>query len=71
MNKNIVYIAAAGSGKTTKLVEVALKKSKTEQVLLLTYTSSNEQEISSIKRMRVFLKMSQFKHGFPFLYNME
>ena len=47
MNKNIVYIAVAGSGKTTKLVEVALKKSKTEQVLLLTYTSSNEQEIKN------------------------
>lgn len=47
MNKNIVYIAAAGSGKTTMLVSMALEKAKTERVLLLTYTNSNMQEIKN------------------------
>ncbi len=45
MSKNIAYIAAAGSGKTTKLVETALEKAKAERVLLLTYTTANEEEI--------------------------
>lgn len=45
MSKNIAYIAAAGSGKTTELVETALEKAKTERVLLLTYTTANEEEI--------------------------
>lgn len=47
ISKNIAYIAAAGSGKTTKLVETALEKSKTERILLLTYTTANEQEIKN------------------------
>ena len=42
---NIVYIAAAGSGKTTKLVKMAIEKSVTERVLITTYTNANEQEI--------------------------
>lgn len=44
MNKLI--IAAAGSGKTTYLVEEALKI-KTEKVLITTFTESNEREIRS------------------------
>ena len=39
---NIVYIAAAGSGKTTLLVNKACKIKKPENVLILTYTDSNE-----------------------------
>ena len=42
---NIVYIAAAGSGKTTLLVKKACDIEKPENVLILTYTDSNEDEI--------------------------
>lgn len=42
---NIVYIAAAGSGKTTLLVKKACEIKKPENVLILTYTDSNEDEI--------------------------
>lgn len=42
---NIVYIAAAGSGKTTTLVRKACSLPPSEYVLILTYTDSNEQEI--------------------------
>lgn len=42
---NIVYIAAAGSGKTTLLVKKACEIKKSENVLILTYTDSNENEI--------------------------
>jgi hypothetical protein len=44
MNKNKLMFAAAGSGKTTFLVEKA-KKIKDENVLITTYTESNEAEI--------------------------
>jgi len=44
MNKNKLMIAAAGSGKTTYLVEKALEL-KDENVLITTYTESNEAEI--------------------------
>lgn len=44
MNKNKLIIAAAGSGKTTYLVEIA-KKIKHENVLITTYTEENETEI--------------------------
>lgn len=42
---NIVYIAAAGSGKTTLLVKKACEINSPENVLILTYTDSNENEI--------------------------
>lgn len=42
---NIVYIAAAGSGKTTKLIESSCEVKKDQYVLFLTYTDSNEREI--------------------------
>lgn len=42
--QNKIVIAAAGSGKTTYLVEQALKI-KNERVLITTYTESNEAEI--------------------------
>ena len=44
MNKNKLIIAAAGSGKTTHLVERA-KRIKGENVLITTYTEENEAEI--------------------------
>jgi DNA helicase-2/ATP-dependent DNA helicase PcrA len=44
MSKNKLIIAAAGSGKTTLLVEQA-KKIKDDNVLITTYTESNEAEI--------------------------
>ena len=52
---NIVFIAAAGSGKTTKLVNMAIEKSKTERVLITTYTNENEQEIK-----KKFYKMNSY-----------
>lgn len=42
---NLVYITAAGSGKTTTLVRKACALSPSEYVLILTYTDSNEKEI--------------------------
>lgn len=42
---NRVYIAAAGSGKTTLLVKKACEIKSPENVLILTYTDSNEDEI--------------------------
>lgn len=42
---NLVYIAAAGSGKTTILVRKACALPPSEYVLILTYTDSNEKEI--------------------------
>lgn len=44
MSENKILIAAAGSGKTTYLVEEAVKI-KSERVLITTYTESNEAEI--------------------------
>jgi hypothetical protein len=44
IGKNKIVIAAAGSGKTTYLVEEAVKI-KGERVLITTYTESNEAEI--------------------------
>jgi hypothetical protein len=44
MNKNKLFIAAAGSGKTTLIVEEALKI-KEETILITTYTQANEAEI--------------------------
>jgi superfamily I DNA/RNA helicase len=46
MNNNKLIIAAAGSGKTTHLVNEALKtKDQKEKVLITTYTQANEAEI--------------------------
>lgn len=44
MNNNKLIIAAAGSGKTTYLIEQALKITD-ENVLITTYTEANEEEI--------------------------
>ena len=46
---NLVYIAAAGSGKTTTLVRKACALPLSEYVLILTYTDSNEKEINDVQ----------------------
>ena len=45
MKNNKLIISAAGSGKTTHLVNKALGLPKTEQILITTYTNENEEEI--------------------------
>jgi len=45
MNNNKLNISAAGSGKTTFLVNKALALDKTNQILITTYTIDNEEEI--------------------------
>ena len=45
MKNNKLIISAAGSGKTTFLVNQALAQPKTERVLITTYTEANEVEI--------------------------
>ncbi|MDZ8117518.1 UvrD-helicase domain-containing protein [Pontiella agarivorans] len=45
MTNNTLIIAAAGSGKTTYLVNEALRMPLSEQVLITTYTEANEAEI--------------------------
>ncbi|WP_457618880.1 UvrD-helicase domain-containing protein [Lutibacter sp.] len=45
MNNNKLVIAAAGSGKTTYLIDKALEVNTSEKVLITTYTEVNEAEI--------------------------
>ncbi len=52
MKNNKLIISAAGSGKTTHLVNQALSLPKEEQVLITTYTEANEAEI----RRNIFKK---------------
>ena len=52
MSKNRLMIAAAGSGKTTFLVQTA-KKIKDQNVLITTYTEANESEIKKKFRGRI------------------
>lgn len=47
MKSNKLIIAVAGSGKTTHIVNEALKIDKREEVLITTYTIENEKEIKS------------------------
>jgi DNA helicase-2/ATP-dependent DNA helicase PcrA len=47
MKNNQLKISAAGSGKTTYLINKALALPKEEQVLITTYTEANEAEIRS------------------------
>ncbi|MCK5599601.1 UvrD-helicase domain-containing protein [bacterium] len=47
MSENKLIIAAAGSGKTTYLVNQALERSKIDKILITTYTEANEAEIKS------------------------
>ncbi|MFO7852631.1 MAG: UvrD-helicase domain-containing protein [Bacteroidota bacterium] len=48
MNNNKLLISAAGSGKTTYIVNKALELDKTQRVLITTYTIENEAEIKNI-----------------------
>lgn len=45
MNNNKLLISAAGSGKTTYIVDEALELDKTKKILITTYTIENESEI--------------------------
>ena len=45
MKNNKLIISAAGSGKTTYLISKALEQSKSDTVLITTYTEANEAEI--------------------------
>lgn len=45
MNNNSLFIAAAGSGKTTYLIEEALREDSSKKLLITTYTEANESEI--------------------------
>ncbi|MBT3208717.1 MAG: UvrD-helicase domain-containing protein [Bacteroidetes bacterium] len=45
MNNNLLTIAAAGSGKTTYLIDEALNKDSSKKILITTYTEANEKEI--------------------------
>jgi len=47
MNNNKLLISAAGSGKTTYIVNNALELDKAQKVLITTYTIENESEIRS------------------------
>ena len=48
MKNNKLVISAAGSGKTTFLVNKALELNKNEQILISTYTIENEEEIQKM-----------------------
>ncbi len=45
MNNNRLIIAAAGSGKTTKIINEALRLDKVARILITTYTEANRDEI--------------------------
>ena len=45
MKNNKLIISAAGSGKTTFLINRALEQDRKEPILITTYTIENEQEI--------------------------
>lgn len=45
VTKNRLIIAAAGSGKTTYVVEEAIKKIDSKKILITTFTQANEEEI--------------------------
>jgi len=45
MTKNKLILSAAGSGKTTFLVKLALEHEKNKKILITTYTNENEEEI--------------------------
>lgn len=68
---NKVIIAAAGSGKTTHLIETALQ-ARNAIILITTFTEENEKEIRTrfLKETDAYHPMSSFKHGSHFCYNM-
>jgi len=62
MNNNKLIIAAAGSGKTTYLIEQALKV-KEENALITTYTEANEEEIRKKFIEKKGLYSAQYYHS--------
>lgn len=72
MNTNKLIIAAAGAGKTTFLVDEALKI-KDGNVLITTYTQANEEEIRKkiIEKNKCIPKILQFRLGFLCYCSME
>jgi ATP-dependent exoDNAse (exonuclease V) beta subunit len=59
MVNNKLIIAAAGSGKTTYLIDEAIKN-REKKVLITTYTQANEAEI---KKKIIYQRILRFKHG--------
>jgi DNA helicase-2/ATP-dependent DNA helicase PcrA len=68
MKNNKLIIAAAGSGKTTYLINEAMKF-KDERVLITTYTEANEEEIKKkfIKRFKCIPSFIKIQTWFSFL----
>lgn len=68
MKNNKLIIAAAGSGKTTYLINEALKF-KDEKVLITTYTEANEEEINKkfVKRFKCVPSFIKVQTWFSFL----
>lgn len=68
MKKNKLIIAAAGSGKTTYLLNEAMKF-KDERVLITTYTEANEEEIKKkfIKRYKCVPSFIKIQTWFSFI----
>lgn len=68
MKYNKLLIAAAGSGKTTYLIDEAIK-CKGEKVLITTYTEANEQEITKkiIKKLKGVPSHIKIQTWFSFL----
>lgn len=68
MKNNKLIIAAAGSGKTTYLVDEAMKF-KDEKVLITTYTEANEEEIKKkfIKKYKSVPSFIKIQTWFSFL----
>ena len=68
MKNNKLIIAAAGSGKTTFLINEAMKF-KDEKVLITTYTEANEEEIKKkfIKRFKCVPSFVKIQTWFSFL----
>ena len=68
MKNNKLIIAAAGSGKTTYLINEAIKF-KNEKVLIMTYTEANEEEIKKkfIKKYKCIPSFIKIQTWFSFL----
>lgn len=69
MKNNKLIISAAGSGKTTYLINMALALPKEEQVLITTYTEANEAEIRSkiLKKKKCIPSNISIQTWFSFL----
>lgn len=70
MNNKLI-VAAAGSGKTTHLINKSLLI-QNQRILITTYTEANKNEIikNFLRLITVFQKILQYRHGSHFLYSM-